>query len=125
MLSLESLKDRSPNGPGKVRLYWPPQFPHGSLFWDQDFRALTWEQDHNHITARILASGGWDAVAWLRARWGDRALREWIESRCGERLRPQQLRFWQLVLGLPARQVDAWLAAAVRSDWENRFPEKS
>ena len=91
-----------------------------SLFWDYDFEALTWENDRDLITARVLASGGWDAVLWLRSRLGDNALRDWIERYQGRGLSPQQLRFWELILGLPHRQVNAWLAAEGRQIWDKR-----
>lgn len=104
------------------RFVQSPQLPAmlRALFWDYDFKALTWENDRDLITARVLASGGWDAVTWLRSRLGDRALRDWIERRQGRGLSPQQLRFWELILGLPHRQVNAWLAAEGRKIWEKR-----
>lgn len=91
-----------------------------ALFWDYDFEALTWENDRDLIMARVLTSGGWDAVTWLRSRIGDRALREWIERHQGRGLSPQQLRFWEIILGLPHRQVNTWLAAEGRKIWEKR-----
>ncbi len=91
-----------------------------ALFWDCDFEALTWENDRDLITARVLASGGWDAVTWLRSCLGDCALRDWIERRQGRGLSPQQLRFWELILGMPHRQVNVWLAAEGRKIWEKR-----
>src|SRR5271157_1638458 len=39
--SLDSLKSRSPGGLWKFRVYWPPQFLHGSLF-----RACWWTGCH-------------------------------------------------------------------------------
>jgi len=59
-------------------------------------------------------------VTWLRSCLGDRALRDWIERRQGRGLSPQQLRFWELILGLPHRQVNVWLAAEGRKIWEKR-----
>ena len=85
-----------------------------ALFLDYDFAALSWEDDRDFITARVLTSGGWDAVTWLRSRVGDRALREWIERHRGGGLSPQRLRFWELILGLPHCQVNAWLVAEGR-----------
>ena len=90
------------------------------LFWDYDFETLIWERDRDLVTARILALGTWEAVTWLRSRLGDRALRDWIERRQGRGLSPQQLRFWELILGLPHRQVNAWLAAQGRQIWDKR-----
>ncbi len=90
------------------------------LFWDYDFEVLTWENDRDLILARVLASGGWDAVTWLRSQVGDRVLREWIERRQGRGLSPRQLRFWELILRLTHRQVNAWLAVEERKIWEKR-----
>ena len=85
-----------------------------ALFWDYDFTALSWENDRDLIMARVLTAGDWDAVTWLRSRVGDRALREWIERHRGGGLSPQRLRFWELILGLPHCQVNAWLVAEGR-----------
>jgi hypothetical protein len=90
------------------------------LFWEYDFAALTWEQDRDLLIARILTVGGWEAIRWLRRHCGDSALRDWIIHRQGARLTPRQLRFWELILGLPTHQVDFWVARAKRSLWEQR-----
>jgi hypothetical protein len=90
------------------------------LFWDFDARTLTWEKDRDLIIGRVLASGPWDAVQWLRRKLGDPALRDWIERHQGRGLSRQQLRFWELILGLPRREVDAWLQSAERGVWDHR-----
>lgn len=100
----------------------PPQLPAllRPLLWDYDFEALAWENDRDLIIARVLTSGGWEAITWLRSHVGDRALREWIERHQGRGLSPRQLRFWELILELPHRQVNRWLAAEGRKIWEKR-----
>jgi hypothetical protein len=90
------------------------------LFWDYNFKALTWDDDCELIIACVLASGTWEAIIWLRARLGDQALREWIERYRGSGLSPRQLRFWELMLNLPHRQVNAWLRAEGRKIWDQR-----
>ena len=90
------------------------------LFWDHDFGALSWEQDRDLLMARILTTGGWEAIRWLRDHCGDPELRDWIIRRRGARLTPRQLRFWELILGLPAPQVNIWVARAKGSVWEQR-----
>lgn len=90
------------------------------LFWDIDAGALRWERDRDLIIGRILSSGSWDVVRWLRQRAGDPALRDWIERHDGRGLSPQQLRFWQLILDIPERQVSGWLARAQRQVWDRR-----
>jgi hypothetical protein len=94
--------------------------PVRELFWDFDAKALRWERDRDLIIGRVLASGPWGTVKWLRAKAGDEDLRSWIERHQGRGLSPRQLRFWQLVLGLPARQVDGWLKSDRREIWDRR-----
>jgi len=100
----------------------PPRLPRmlRPLFWDHDFDVLNWKQDRDLIVARVLASGSWNVVRWLRRRLGDEALREWLQQRRGAGLSPRQLRFWELILELPHRQVNAWLAAPERTVWDRR-----
>lgn len=100
----------------------PPSLPASvrKLFWDTDARSLRWDRHRDAITGRILATGTWDDVAWLRKKVGDPALRAWILRHEGRGLTPQQLRFWQLLLDLPRRQVDHWLRSESRQVWDRR-----
>ncbi|MBI4640767.1 MAG: hypothetical protein HY731_08740 [Candidatus Tectomicrobia bacterium] len=91
-----------------------------ALFWDYEFEELTWEYDRDLIIRRVLIDGTWDAVTWLRSCIGDIGLREWIKRHQGRGLSPKQLRFWELILGLPHRQVNAWLKAEERKVWDKR-----
>lgn len=90
------------------------------LFWDLDPRVLRWERDREQIMGRILASGPWETVRWLRSTAGDEAIRSWIEQHEGRGLSPRQLRFWQVVAGIPRRRVDTWLKAESRQVWDRR-----
>lgn len=90
------------------------------LFWDYEFARLSWEADRDLVIARVLASGDWAAVCWLRVQITPTALRAWIEQRRGRGLDPPRLRFWQLVLGLRRRTVDAWIADLARDSWLHR-----
>ena len=90
------------------------------LFWDHDFDDLTLKTDATFIISRILASGSWDAVCWLRDHLGDQALRQWILTRKGRPLTSQQLRFWELVLELPHDLVNNWLREEPRRLWDAR-----
>ena len=103
-------KPRTPKLPGVLK----------GLFWDYDFAALDWAADRNLIIGRVLTSGSWDAVTWLRSTLEDNALREWIEVHRGAGLSPQRLRFWELILELPHRQVTMWLAEEGRRIWDRR-----
>jgi len=91
------------------------------LFWDCDFENLQWPTDRDFITARVLASGEWDAVQWLRRTAGDAAIGEWLKRRKGGGLSPHQLRFWELILHIPRRTANAWIAESNRSPWTGRM----
>ena len=56
----------------------------------------------------------------LRSRVGDAAIRDVIERTEARGLSPQRIRFWQLLLRLPARPADAWVRAARASTWACR-----
>ena len=90
------------------------------LFWDLDTRALRWDRDKEQIIGRILASGPWETVKWLRSTAGDEAIRSWIVDHEGRGLSPPQLRFWQVMVGIPRRRVDAWLKSEGRQVWDRR-----
>lgn len=90
------------------------------LFWDHDFARLTWRADQDLIIGRILAVGNWDSVCWLRRRFLNGQLKDWLASRRGAGLSDRQLRFWEIVLKLPRRQVNAWLRDPARAVWEGR-----
>ena len=63
------------------------------------------------MIGRILSVGDWESIQWLLQRLGHDELRQWIEQRRGRGLEPEQLRFWEVVLGIPHRTVSAWIAA--------------
>jgi hypothetical protein len=98
----------------------PLPAPVKALFWDTSSGSLRWDRDRDQIIGRVLASGPWETVRWLRARAGDEAIRIWIEEHEGRGLSPQQLRYWQLMLGIPARRVNRWLRSEGRQVWDRR-----
>lgn len=91
------------------------------LFWDYDFRHLEWDKDRDLIISRILDRGGLSALKCLRANISDEELREWILLRSGAGISPQRLRFWEIILKLPHRKVNAWLKSDRRAIWDRRF----
>jgi hypothetical protein len=72
------------------------------------------------VIRRVTAEGGWREMSLLRSRIGDQAIRDVIESTEARGLSPQRIRFWQLLLGLPARRADAWVRRARESTWARR-----
>jgi hypothetical protein len=90
------------------------------FFWDVPADALTWATWRNFIIGRLLRNGDGHAVEWLRAQLGDAALAEWLCANAGGRLPPARLRYWQLVLSLPAVDVDKWIAQHRGESWGTR-----
>jgi hypothetical protein len=90
------------------------------LFWDHDFRKLGWERDRDFIISRLLSHGDWQALQWLRSQVDSVSLRNWLLARRGAGLSSCQLRFWELILGLPHREVKEWLQEEGRKVWERR-----
>ena len=90
------------------------------MFWDYDFDRLRWDKDRDLIIARVLASGDWNAIQWLRDRTDPETIHQWIIDHRGRGLTPRQLRFWALILDLPERQVKAWLQEMDRDEWRRR-----
>jgi len=102
----------------KRRGHLPPKFR--PFFWDYDFRRLTWQEDRDVIVMRLLSHGDWEALQWLHARLKREGLREWILARKGAGLSARQLRFWELILDLPHREVNKWVKDKRRTIWERR-----
>jgi hypothetical protein len=90
------------------------------LFWDYPARSIRPEADEDLLVRRVTAEGGWREMSLLRSRIGDQAIRDVIESTEARGLSPQRIRFWQLLLGLPARRADAWVRRARESTWARR-----
>jgi hypothetical protein len=90
------------------------------LFWDHPGQVLDLDGDLELVVRRITAEGGLREMSLLRSRVGDRAIRDVIERTAARGLSPQRIRFWQLVLRLPARRADAWVSAARASTWAGR-----
>ena len=109
-------KPRSPGGAALVRLSQTLR----PFFWDHDFAKLSWAADSDLIIGRILAAGDWKSIQWLRRRLPDADLANWLKRRRGAELSARQLRFWELILELPHRQVNAWLKDPERQVWEGR-----
>lgn len=96
----------------------PPEIK--PLFWDIEFRRLRWQRDRDFIIGRVLAEGGSQHTRWLIETAGKGAIREWIVRRRGRGLAPRTLRFWEVVLDLPHREVSRWIAEQLAYPWASR-----
>jgi hypothetical protein len=91
-----------------------------AYFWDYPFTELSLKSDRDLIIRRILASGSWESIQWLRKQIGDENLRKWLVVHRGRGLSPRQLRFWGLILDIPEKQVDRWVKASRETPWEHK-----
>jgi hypothetical protein len=90
------------------------------LFWDCDFEQVSWQEHHDYVIRRVLSEGTLDSIRWLRGRLDNATLRDWIVRHEGRGLSSRQLRFWEVILDLPAEKVNAWLDNEGRRLWEGR-----
>src|SRR5512138_444463 len=89
-------------------------------FWDYPFSKLSLRTDRDLIIRRVLSNGSWEAVRWLKKRVGDEQIKTWLIAHQGRGLSPHQLRYWELVLDLPKRQVNKWINVAKENPWGQR-----
>ena len=90
------------------------------LFWEYPSASLHWARDRDLVVGRVLSHGGWKQARLLRSRLGDAVILEWIVRRQGRGLSPQRIRFWELLVGIPAKLADAWVSDARRGSWGGR-----
>ena len=88
--------------------------------WEYRPDDVTWEGNREFIVERVLSRGTWDAVRWVRSQVGDSGLGDVIVRSRGRMLTPAQLRFWQLILGLPENVVTGWLESEDRIIWDRK-----
>jgi len=91
-----------------------------SLFWDYPGRRLSLARDRELVVRRILAEGGLRHVRFVRRRVGDEVIREVLLRSQARGLSPQRIRFWQLLLDVPARLANAWVRSARAGTWARR-----
>lgn len=91
-----------------------------SLFWDYPGKRLSLARDRDLVIRRILAEGGLQHVRFARRRIGDDAIREALVRSQARGLSPQRIRFWQLLLDVPAGIADAWVKTARAGTWARR-----
>ena len=90
------------------------------LFWDYPGHPLSLDADRELVVRRVAGEGGLREMRLLRSRVGDAAIRDVIERTAARGLSPPRIRFWQLLLGVPARRANAWVRRARSSTWTTR-----
>jgi hypothetical protein len=90
------------------------------LFWEYGPRQVSWRRDRGFVIKRILSHGEERALRWLRRNTTDDELRQWFRETKGRDLDPPKLRFWELALGLPKKDVDRWVRVLRKGPWRER-----
>ena len=90
------------------------------LFWDHPRGTLRLSRDRDLIVRRVATDGGLREIRVLRSRLGDEAIRDVILRTEARGLSPQRIRFWQLLLHVPALRADPWVRAARSGAWARR-----
>lgn len=86
------------------------------LFWQYTFEDLRLPDSTNEVMIHVLSYGGPSHVAWLRRRFGDEAIAQWIKKRKGRGLSRSQMAPW-----ISTSTRNRWLAAdSVAQIWDNR-----
>jgi hypothetical protein len=86
------------------------------LFWQYRFEELRLPESMNEVMIHVLSYGGPSHISWLRRRFGDDGIAEWIKKRKGRGLTRSQMAAW-----IPRSTMNRWLAAdSVAQIWENR-----
>jgi hypothetical protein len=96
----------------------PASFKH--LFWDCSFEQIRNKPEQPFVIKRILSEGTWEEIKWLRSTLGDAMIKQWIIDHRGKNLSLRQLRFWELILELPAKKVNSWISEKKNSSWHQR-----
>lgn len=79
------------------------------MFWDRDPASIHPRVHRPFVIQRILSSGGLASLRWLRSLASDEELRLHIQSREGREIEPRRLRYFELILDLPKREVSGWI----------------
>ena len=90
------------------------------LLWEYAKGDVSWSRHRRFIIKRILSHGEWSAIQWLRRNATDDELRNWIRETKGRALDPPKLRYWELMLGLPGKEVDRWIRDMKKGPWHGR-----
>jgi hypothetical protein len=72
-----------------------------ALFWDVALENIDLEKNANYVIERFLEYGTLEGVRWLRKRYGDDRLREFILKKRFRIRSPRTLNYWRIILDIP------------------------
>ena len=72
------------------------------LLWDVEPSEIDFDRDRALIFERVMTSGTWQAMQWLRERYRRDVLAEFVAIHGRQRLSPRDLAYWSLVTDVEA-----------------------
>jgi hypothetical protein len=67
------------------------------LLWDVDWERFDLDRDRALVFERVMTRGTWEAMKWLRRRYPEELLAEFVRARGHRLLAPRDLAYWSLV----------------------------
>ncbi len=80
--------------------------PVARLLWDVDVSRLDLDRDRALVFERVMSRGTWESMKWLRKRYPQAALAEFVQSRGARVLAPRDLAYWALVCEVNVPRVE-------------------
>jgi hypothetical protein len=92
------------------------------LFWEHDIGALDVESHKALIILKVAVHGDQDQIRILRSLYGDAAIRKALIKRECRGLSAKHIRFWALIVGIPRKLENAWVARVLQEPWGSVQP---
>lgn len=70
------------------------------LLWDVDVAQIDPDRDRALIMERVMSRGTWEAMKWLRARYGREQIASFLRGDGLRRLSPRDIAYWAVVCEL-------------------------
>ena len=67
------------------------------LLWDVDLASLDLDRHRALVLERVMSRGTWEAMRWLRRRYGREEIADFLRREGARRLSPRDLAYWCLV----------------------------
>ena len=97
--------------------------PFHTLFWDYDPDSINIIAHRDFIMGRIMESGSWDSMKWLRKTYSKDQIYSFLINR-GKRILPlRELNYWLYVIGLSSQKREELLREVSQPDhvWKKRY----
>jgi hypothetical protein len=76
------------------------------LLWDVDLDRFDFDRDRSLVFERVMSRGTWESMKWLRQRYANAVLGEFVRTRGPRLLAPRDLAYWSLVCDVAPPESD-------------------